>query len=384
LLPLVPDDGYTALLRPREIRRIDWILLATSGALSALGIAVLWGIVRWAPEWQSLPVRQTQWLAVSFGVLGVVVWLDYRVWKRWGYVAYAVAVMGLSLLFVLGHTENNATRWFRLGPVSVQPSEFARVAFVLVVAARFANRAPRRWLSDILPAIALMAVPSALILRQPDLGTALLFVPTLFSMLYLAGAPRSKLAALAVAAAASIPLVWFQMGDAQRGRILGFLWPERDPFGTGWHVTRSVAATISGGVTGNGFSSGSPILLHRGFKAFNDFIFAAISHELGFVGAMATLLLFLVFFSRGAEIASRARDGYGRLVASGLLTMLGVQTLINLGMTIRLCPITGMTLPFVSQGGSSLVSCYVMAGLIVNVGMRQHPRLAPENALETC
>jgi len=369
------------LLRSHEIKRLDWTLLATTCSLSGLGIALLWGIVRWAPQWRSLPVRQAQWLALSLLVLCGALWFDYRLWRRWGYAAYAAVIVALLLLPFLGHTENNATRWFRLGPISVQPSEFAKVTFVLALASRLAYRRPRRWLRDIVPCLALMGAPVVLIVRQPDLGTALLFAPTLLCVLYAAGASMKKLAVLIGGGLACIPLVWFQMGAAQKGRILGFLWPEKDPFGSGWHVTRSVAATISGGITGNGFSSGSPILLHRGFKAFNDFIFAAVSHELGFVGAMVVLSLFLVFFSRGVELASRTRDSYGRLLAVGLLTMLAAQTLINLGMTIRLCPITGMTLPFVSQGGSSLVACYIMVGLILNVGMRQHPRLAPEHDL---
>lgn len=367
------------MVTTRDLKHFDWLLFGTALLLSLIGIALLWGIVRWEPRWHRLPKRQVQWLALSLVALVIALALDPAQWCRLSYLLYALTLLALILLPFFGHTENNATRWFRVGPVSVQPSEFAKIAFVLALARYLMYRRNQRTLRGLIPPVLIAIVPMVIILRQPDLGTALLFLPTLFVMLFVAGASVKHLVSLAVAGVACTPLLWLKMGVAQKGRILGFLFPENDPFGAGWHVTRSVAATVSGGLTGNGFSSGSPILRHRGFKAFNDFIFAALSHELGFVGCLCVLALFFVFFTRGAEIAERTRSPFGRLVVTGILTMLAVQAFINIGMTIRLCPITGMTLPFMSQGGSSLVVCFVMLALILNVGMRRTPTVAPED-----
>ncbi len=354
-----------------SFKRFDWLLLGTALVLSCIGIVLLWGIVRWEPKWHRLPTRQVQWLLLSLCVMTVVVAVDYRFWRRFAWPAYGLTMLLLLLLPVFGHTENYSTRWYRLGPVSVQPSEFTKVAFVLLLAHVLTWRRSIRSFGGLVLPFVLALAPMALILTQPDLGTALLFLPTLFVMLFVAGARPKHLIATAVAGLTCAPLLWLRMGPSQRGRILGFIWPEQDPFGSGWHVTRSVAATIAGGATGNGFSSGAPILLHRGFKAFNDFIFAAASYELGFVGSMSILFLYFVFFSRGTAIAAATRDPFARLLAAGMLTMLATQTLINIGMTIRLCPITGMTLPFMSQGGSSLLTCFIMIGFLLNVSLRR-------------
>jgi len=362
-----------------DIKRFDWMLLGTALALSLLGIALLYGLANWAPAWRRLPKRQMQWLCISMIAVLIVISFDYMRWRRISYLLYGLTLLALLLLPVFGHTENNSTRWFRMGTLSVQPSEFAKIAFVLALARYLMYRKNYRTLRGFAAPFLFALVPMGLILIQPDLGTAMLFLPTLFIMLFVAGASIKHLVAVGIAGMACAPLMWLKMGAAQKARIIGFLWPERDPAGAGWHVMRSVAATISGGITGNGFSSGSPILRHRGFKAFNDFIFAAASHEFGFVGALCILVLFLIFFTRGAEIAEGTRNPFGRLVAVGMLTMLGVQVLVNIGMTIRLCPITGMTLPFMSQGGSSLVVCFVMVGFILNIGMRRKHTLAPED-----
>jgi rod shape determining protein RodA len=364
-----------------DIRRFDWPLLCTAYALAALGITFLWGIVRWNPAWDRLPPRQVQWLVIGTVVLLGVLAIDYRRLRRAAPWVYGLSLFSLLLLFTpLGHTENFSTRWLRVGPLSVQPSEFAKIAIVVILADMVTHRrkALQTWRGLIAP-FAVTLAPALLIFRQPDLGTALLFVPTLLLMLFAAGARLRNLVLIGLGGLACAPMLWLKMGPAQKGRILGFLRPELDPHGAGWHVTRSVAAVIDGGLTGNGFSSGAPILQSKGFKAFNDFIFAAVAHELGFLGALCVLALFFIFFSRAVALARRSRDTFGRLLIIGMLSMLGMQTLINIGMTIRLCPITGMPLPFMSQGGSSLLTCFIMVGIILNVGLRRRPTTIHES-----
>lgn len=365
--------------RTPTLKRFDWMMFSAALVLSLLGIAMLWGIAQAAGKWHALPRRQLQWLVISLAMFAGVVLADYTLWRRLAYTLFGLTLIALALLPLCGDEINNSVRWFHLGPISVQPSEFAKLAFILAIARYLMFRKDQRTLRGLVVPFLIAAVPMGLILIQPDLGTALLFLPTLFVMLYVAGASPGHLGIVAAGGFCCLPLLWRFMGVAQKARILGFLDPAKDPFGAGWHVTRSTAATIAGGVTGAGFSSGAPILQHQGFKAFNDFIFSAIAHEFGFLGAVTVLLLFFVFFTRGTSIASRTRDPFARLVAVGMLTLLAMQTLINIGMTIRLCPITGMTLPFVSQGGSSLLVCFVMVALVINIGRRQRPTVAPED-----
>jgi rod shape determining protein RodA len=381
------------MLQSDDMKRFDWILFGTAYALSLLGIAFLWGIVRWNEQWHRLPPRQVQWLVISTVVLLVILFIDYLWWRKAAWVVYGLSLASLIILLVprylpflspivklIVHTENNSTRWLRYGPLSVQPSEFAKIAVVLILAHTLTHRRDqlKHWRGLIMPAILTLA-PMLLIFKQPDLGTTLLFVPTLLIMLFAAGARPRHLGIIMGAGLACAPLMWMFMKPQQKGRILGFLWPELDPQGTGWHITRSIAAVIDGGVTGNGFSSGAPILQSKGFKAFNDFIFAGIAHELGFIGSICVIALFAIFFTRCVVLAERARNPFGRLLIVGMLSMLALQTFINIGMTIRLCPITGMPLPFMSQGGSSLLVCFIMVGFMLNAGMRRRPTMIHES-----
>jgi cell division protein FtsW (lipid II flippase) len=250
----------------------------------------------------------------------------------------------------------------------------------LALARYLAYRRDYRRVAGLIPPLLLVVLPMGLILVEPDLGTSLVLIPALFVMLYMAGASLKHLSAVAAMGAACAPVMYFfVMGPAQRGRITAFLSPDRDPFGAGWHLRQSLAAVASGGATGEGFSSGAPVLLNRGFAAHTDFIFAVIAHEWGFVGGLAVILLLFLFFSRGLEIAGSTREPFGRLLVVGFLTMLAFQALVNVGMTLRLCPITGITLPFISYGGSSLLVCFVMAALVLNVGMRRKAVIAPED-----
>jgi len=362
------------------LKDFDWTLLLTVLLLSALGTAFIWSTTHWTPVRDAYPGQQLRWIAVGLLALIVVAGVDYGRWAELSYPGYAVIVGALALVPLFGIQANNAQRWLQLPGTGMQfqPSELAKVAVVMALARhlRYAKRLDR--FSGLLPPLALAGIPMGLILAQPDLGTALVFVPALGAMLFVAGARLRHLGYLAAAGAAAAPVVWFfGMGPGQRGRITSFINPEADPFGAGWHLRQSMAAVASGGATGEGFSSGAPVLLTRGFAGHTDFIFATIAHEWGFVGGVTVLLLLFLFFSRGFEIARSSREPYGRLLTTGLMAMLAFQSVVNIGMTLRLCPITGVTLPFVSYGGTSLLVCFVMAALTLNVGMRRKPVLAP-------
>ena len=361
----------------RALRNLDWVLLLTVLALTCIGIGFIWSSTHWEPGQAGMARQQFLWLGISLLTLIVVLAFDYARLAGLAYPVYAVTLVLLVLVLTHGAVRNHARRWLTFGGYQVQPSELAKVAVVLALARYLMYRRDCGRLRTLVAPFVMTLVPMGLILLEPDLGTALVFVPTLFVMLYVAGASARHLAGLAAAGAACMPLLWFRMGAAQQGRVIGFLWPASDPFGTGWHLRQSLAAVASGGMTGAGFSSGSPVILNRGFAGHTDFIFATIANEWGFLGALAVLLLFFMLLSRGVEIAAASREPFGRLVVAGILTTLAFQALVNIGMTVRLCPITGITLPFVSYGGSSLVICFIMAALVLNVGMRRKPVLAP-------
>jgi rod shape determining protein RodA len=353
--------------------------MATILMLCLLGIAFIWSVTHWAPSTADTAVRQAQWVGIGLAALLLVISVDYLRLADLAYPAYILVIILLLLVPVIGVERNYAKRWIELPGANLQPSEFAKIAVILALARYLMYRKDLRRFKGLVVPILIAAVPMGLIVIEPDLGTTLVFIPVLFAMLWVAGARPLHLAGLIGAGMAAAPVLWFfGMGRAQRGRILAFISPQADPFGTGWHIRQSIAAVASGDVTGQGFSSGAPVLLNRGFAAHTDFIFAVIAHEWGFVGCLAVLLLLFLFFTRGVDIASATRESFGRLVAIGILALLGFQTLVNLGMTVRLCPITGLTLPFVSYGGSSLLSCFILAGILLNIGMRRKTVLAPE------
>lgn len=364
----------------RALKDFDWVLLFTILFLSALGTAFIWSTTHWTPVRDAYAGQQLRWIAISMLVLIVVAAVDYTRWAELSYPAYALVILTLALVPVVGLSTNNARRWILVPGVGIQfqPSELAKIVVVMALARmlRYQKSFDSFW--SLLPPLLLAGIPMGMILVQPDLGTTLVFIPAVFAMLYVAGARWRHLGLLVAAGAAAAPVVWFfAMGVKQRGRITSFLNPEADPFGAGWHLRQSMAAVASGGTTGEGFSSGAPVLLTRGFAGHTDFIFATITHEWGFVGGMLILMLVFLFFSRGFEIARTSREPYGRLLVTGFMAMLAFQVVVNIGMTLRLCPITGVTLPFVSYGGTSLLVCFIMAALTLNVGMRRKPVLAP-------
>jgi len=360
----------------RGIKNFDWLLFAAVFVLTSLGIVFIWSSTHWLAAREGLAAQQFRWFGVSLLALLACLLFDYSRLAGLAYPLY-LAALG-ALVLVLGIGQGDARRWIEFHGLSVQPSEFMKVAFILALARYLMYRRTHREVAGLLPPFLMALAPITLILVEPDLGTALVLLPTLFAMLYVAGAKLKHLLGVAAAGLATAPLLWiFVLKGFQRSRITAFLRPESDPFGVGWHLRQSLAAVASGGVTGTGLSSGSPVLLNRGFQAHTDFIFAVIANECGFFGALAVLLLFFLLVSRGMEIASATREPFGRLVVVGVLSALTFQALVNVAMTVRLCPITGVTLPFVSYGGSSLVICFIMAALMLNVGMRRKAVLAP-------
>jgi rod shape determining protein RodA len=326
--------------------------------------------------------RQIWWAGIGTAAALALTAVDYRFWIRQAWWLYLAAAALLVVVLVAGTKVYGAARWLNIFGVLVQPSEFAKLALVIVLARVLGGGAIQpRSLALIVAALVIAAVPFALIAAEPDLGTAAVLAPTVAAMLVAAGAPFRWLAALGLLGAGGIaaalsPLGRFLLDDYQRERILTFLDPSRDPLGSGWNAIQSAIAVGSGGLTGKGFLNGTQNVL--GFLprtvAPSDFIFPVIAEEKGFVGASLLLLAFAVLITCYIRTAWTAKDPAGSLLATGIAGLFFSHVFINIGMTIGLLPITGLPLPLVSSGGSFMVSTLAGFGLVQSVHVRRFRR----------
>ncbi|MGH9275370.1 MAG: putative lipid II flippase FtsW [Acidimicrobiales bacterium] len=314
-------------------------------------------------------MRQGLWLSIGAAMCVAVMRIDYHRWRRWSLPALAVSIMLLMLVLVpgVGVNVNGASRWLGYGPFSLQPGELAKLTVLLFVADLLARRAA--WIGDIrltlVPATVVLAGIAALLMLQPNLGTTLVIGAIVISVLYVAGTPVLPLAALSslgALAATALALA----APYRRARVLAFLDPWKDYQDTGYQNIQSLVGIASGGITGTGLGQSRA---KWGFLpyAHTDFIFAIIGEELGLVGALVVVALFVGLCVLGARAALLAPDRFGMLIASGVTVWFGVQAFVNIGAVIGILPITGVPLPFVSYGGSSLVFSMIGAGLLLNV-----------------
>jgi rod shape determining protein RodA len=314
----------------------------------------------------------------TMGVLAALamVSFDYRKLERYAYVAYG---LGLSLLLavpLIGSTSNGSKRWIGFGAFSVQPSEMMKLALIIVLA-RYFHRSMRPEglrLRDLVVPVLLTLPPVGLILVQPDLGTAGVTCFVVASMVVLAGpSPRTWaiLCGAALSVVPALPYLASHLKPYQLKRIETFLSPELDPLGAGYHVIQSKIAIGSGGFYGKGFLHGTQNQLHFLPEQHTDFIFSVFSEEWGFVGAIVLITLYLALMMRGLVVVGRAKERFGALLAFGVLSNILWQAVINLGMTTGMLPVVGITLPFFSYGGSSLITLMAGLGLVINVNMRR-------------
>jgi rod shape determining protein RodA len=360
------------------IPKFNKTIIACVLLMSGLGLLALWTQAPTADLTsksitQSIFLKQMTFLGISLGVMGLVAWPHYLNYRHLSFVLYGVLLLLLGLLLVKGTYTNGARCWFTLGPIKFQPAEIMKVALVLVLAnVLMYGRNIQSWKGLLLP-IALTAVPAALIVVQPDMGTTLLLIPTVLAMLFAAGARKRHLAIIVLVLVAATPLVWMKgMKTYQRDRIVSFLCPGRAP-DHDYQRNQSMKACTSGGVAGRGIGeSGSGMSFYIP-ERHTDFVFSIVAEDLGFIGSSFLLLLISLYFATSLKIAHQSREPFGRLLAVGLTTLFATQTFINLGMTLGVAPITGLTLPFVSYGGSSLLMSAMSAGLILNVGARWQP-----------
>jgi len=352
----------------------DAVLLAVTALLTATGIVMVFSASSAVAYTQFHDPtyylkRELLWAIVGAGALVLAMRLDYtklRSLAPW-LLGLAIVLLAVVLIPSLGSVEGGARRWLSLGVFTFEPSEFAKLALVLFLARLFSAKAEgaASFAHVGFPAIFWVGVCFALVMRQPDLGTASLYVLTAFVLLFAAGA---RLTHLAIEAAVAVPalLGFIYASPYRRDRFLAFLHPWKDPQGTGYHIIQSLYALGSGGIFGLGLGQSRQKFGYLPAQ-HTDFIFSIIGEELGFVGAATVLVLFLVFAYRGIRIAMRADDRFGFYLAIGLTASITLQALINIGVVTSSWPVTGVPLPFISYGGTSLVVTLFGVGLLASI-----------------
>jgi rod shape determining protein RodA len=335
------------------------LLLAAS-----YGLLVLFSAIDQDPERLEAQLLR---LGLAFGVMIFVAQIPPRLWRRLAVPLYVAGVLMLVAVLAVGEIGKGAQRWLDLGLLRFQPSELLKLGVPLMLAWFLALRPlpPGGWRT--LVAAILTAVPAVLIARQPDLGTALLVGSAGAFVLFLAGLSWRLIALLVAIAAALAPLLWSQMLDYQKNRVLTLFDPESDPLGTGYHIIQSKIAIGSGGVYGKGWGLGTQSHLEFLPERSTDFIFAVLGEELGLFGVLALLGIYLFIIFRGLYIASQSQDAFGRLLAGGLTLVFFVYLFVNTGMVSGLLPVVGVPLPLVSYGGTSMVTILAGFGLIMAV-----------------
>lgn len=370
---------------------LGWPILLAALMLTALGLLGVYAAEQDADGPAVMTTRQAVYLVAGLIGLAAVQAAGYRRIGRWSYILFGATLVLLVLLIVaryvslapLIRARRNTFRWIDIGPVSFQVSEYAKVVYILALAYYLRFRTNYRSLGGLLVPFVLTLIPLGLILKEPDLGTSLLFLPTLFIMLFVAGAKVRHMASIIALGIVAAPLFYHSplMNEYQRDRIRSVFRQEDDDdrwrLAAGYQLNQSKIALGSGQITGRGFTEGMFFKHDLLPEEHNDFIFAVIGHQWGFAGCMIVVGCYLLIVACGLTIASTTTDPLGRLLAVGVCALISAQAIINIGMTVGLAPITGMTLPFVSMGGSGLVANYLAIGLLIDVGRRRPIDIAP-------
>ncbi len=355
----------------RKLISINWLLIVLIAMVAGVGFAMLYS----AADGSMQPWAERQMLrfGVAVAVMIVVATINIRIWLRYAYVLYFVALALLVAVEVAGYVGMGAQRWLSLGFVNIQPSELMKIFLVLALA-RYFNAGAIEDIGSItrlIIPIALIAAPTVLILRQPDLGTAIMVAMTGGAVLFLAGVRLWKFAVVGIAALAAAPIAWQFLHEYQKKRVLTFLNPETDPLGAGYHIIQSKIALGSGGLMGKGFMLGPQSHLYFLPEMQTDFIFTMLAEEFGLVGGIALIVLYALIVTYGMVIAIKSRNQFGRLVAGGITTTFFLYVFINIAMVTGLIPVVGVPLPLVSYGGTVMLTLMIGFGLVIGVGVHR-------------
>jgi rod shape determining protein RodA len=358
----------------RIFHYFDWTLLAVVLCVCAMGILNIYSTGFSAAEGQ-IPfyLKQMQWIVLGLIFMTFIFFMDYRVIVQYAYIIYGIVIALLVLVFVVGSSSHGAQRWIGGGFFAVQPSELMKVVIIITLARYFDNHKSNEpyKLKELLTPLLIVIVPFVLILKQPDLGTALILIIVFVSIVFFMGVDRKSLIFVLISGLILIPVGWLFLKDYQKERLITFLNPERDPLGSGYHIIQSMIAIGSGEIFGKGFLSGSQTQLKFLPEQQTDFVFSVFAEEWGFIGGIVLIAMFVVIIFWGLKIALQARDLLGTIIAFGVTALISWEVFINIGMVLGILPVVGIPLPFFSYGGSAMLSLMGAIGLLINVSARR-------------
>ncbi len=358
--------------RITRLRDYDWWLLGMVVLLSVISVLEIYSATLHT-KFVGFEHKQVLWLAGGMAAMFVISLVDYHIFLDYIHWVYGVCLLLLGAVLVVGQKVLGARRWIRVGGFHLQPSEWVKIILIIAVARYFSNLGARSltWL-DILKAFGLVGVPMLLVLKQPDLGTALTYVPVLLVGLFLGGINWKQAGVIALIFALAVPLVWSKgLKPYQKARLTSYQHPDNDPRGSGYQVLQSEIAVGDGGLWGRGAMKGTQTQGDFLPIPYTDFIFAAFSEEHGFIGAVFVLLLYFFILMRLVQNAQTAPDLPGSLLIMGIVAVLVFQIAVNVGMVIGLMPVTGIPLPLMSYGGSSVLFAFIALGIVMNIRMKR-------------
>ena len=353
------------------ISRIDFILFFSTLMIIVLGLLFLYSASKNLFSMYILK-KQIIWIFVGIIILLITLSIDYRKFIDLAYPLYVLNIFMLILVLLIGHEKGGARRWITFGGFNFQPSEFAKLSLILALASFMGRRKDLKKGITFVGGACLLATPLfVLILIEPDLGGGLLLLPAVLGMLFIGGAGVRYIIGLCGLGVLSLPFFWHFLKGYQKQRLLTFINPNMDPLGTGYTIIQSKIAIGSGGFLGKGWLSGTQNQLNFLPERHTDFIFSVVGEVWGFIGSLVLILVYTLILYRIAKIIDMTTDVYGKLIAAGFLSIFAVQIVVNIGMTIGIFPVVGLTLPFVSYGGSSLITNLLFVGLMLNIAMRR-------------
>jgi rod shape determining protein RodA len=358
----------------RIFQHFDWTLLALVLSVCAIGILNIYSTGFSASEGQfPLYLKQIQWIALGLIFMMIIFFIDYRVIIQGAYVIYGISVALLVVVFLFGYAAHGSQRWIGGGGFALQPSELMKLVIIITLARYFDDHKANEpyKLKELLVPILIVMVPFLLILKQPDLGTALILIIIFISIVFFIGMNWKSFIIALSCGLILIPIGWHFLKDYQKDRLITFLNPENDPLGAGYHIIQSMIAVGSGEIFGKGFLSGSQTQLKFLPEQQTDFVFSVFAEEWGFIGGLILIIIFMAIIFWGLKIALQARDLLGTIIAFGITALISWEVFINIGMVLGILPVVGIPLPFLSYGGSAMLSLMMAIGLLMNVSARR-------------
>ncbi|MBC8418712.1 MAG: rod shape-determining protein RodA [Desulfobacterales bacterium] len=363
------------MLDRRLIQNFDWVLLLLLLFQAGISLLNLYSATYPIRDLggSEIFLKQIYWFLIGFTVFLLMTAFNYYVLERLAYPVYFFTIVLLVLVLIVGKVMSGSQRWLSLGAISFQPSELAKIAIVLVLAKFFSERGDYREyrLRDLWQPFVLTAIPCFLILKEPDLGSALFLGLVSFSVILIVKVYWKSLVILAGSSLLAAPLIWFGLREYQQKRVLSFLSPDMDPLGAGYHINQSKIAIGSGQFWGKGFLKGTQTRLHFLPEQHTDFAFSVLAEEWGLAGSIALLLIYLFLILWGLNIAKSSKDRFGSILAAGIVAIIFWQVAINVGMVTGLLPVVGIPLILLSYGGSSLITTMAAMGILMSISMRR-------------